>query len=372
MRVSVVLGTRPEIIKMSPIIRACQKKGVDFEILHTGQHYSYDMDKTFFEQLELPVPKYNLGIGSGSHAEQTGRILIKIEPILMKEKPDVVLVEGDTNTVISGALAASKLGIKIGHVEAGLRSYDRRMPEEINRVLTDHISDYLFAPTQGAKENLLREGIKEDKILITGNTVVDAVIKNLELAKKNSGVLKSLGLEDGKYILVTAHRAENVDSKEKFAGIINGLKMVHEKYNLPIILPLHPRSQKMLDVFNLDTRELTILPPASYLAFLQLEAHAKAILTDSGGVQEEACILGVPCVTLRENTERPETISVGANRLSGTDSASILNCYDSAIKSEIGWVNPFGDGHSGDLIMKILQARADGGLNCKHTPLGMY
>ncbi|MCX6653526.1 MAG: UDP-N-acetylglucosamine 2-epimerase (non-hydrolyzing), partial [Candidatus Bathyarchaeota archaeon] len=269
-------------------------------------------------------------------------------------------VEGDTNSVIAGALAASKLGVKIGHVEAGLRSYDRRMPEEINRVLTDHISDYLFAPTQGAKENLLREGIEEDKILVTGNTVVDAVIQNLELAKKKSGMLKSLGLEDGRYILVTAHRVENVDTEEKFAGIINGLKMIHDEYNLPIILPLHPRSQKMLETFNLDTKELTIIPPASYLDFLQLEAHARAILTDSGGVQEEACILGVPCVTLRENTERPETISVGANRLSGTDSAAVLSCYDIAINSEIGWVNPFGDGHSGDFIINYLRDVLEG------------
>jgi len=212
--ISIVLGTRPEIIKMSPVIRECEEKGLDYFILHTGQHYSYEMDRVFFDELELPQPKYNLDVGSGTHAEQTGRIMIGVEKVLMKERPDIVLVQGDTNTTLAGALAAAKLQIKVGHVEAGLRSFDRRMPEEINRVLTDHISDYLFAPTENAKQNLLREGLDGSRIYVTGNTIVDAVYQNLEIAKKKVSVLKDLGLKPEGYFLVTAHRQENVDVKE--------------------------------------------------------------------------------------------------------------------------------------------------------------
>jgi UDP-N-acetylglucosamine 2-epimerase (non-hydrolysing) len=215
MKISVILGTRPEIIKMSPVIRACERLGLDYFILHTGQHYSYNMDRVFFEQLELPEAKYNLDVGSGSHAEQTGKMLIGIEKLLQKEEPDVVLVEGDTNTVLAGALAAVKLGIPVGHVEAGLRSYDRGMPEEINRVLADHSSDYLFAPTEKSRQILLGEGIAEEKIFVTGNTVVDAVFQNSELCKSKRNVLDDLGLDKGSYVLVTVHRQENVDNEER-------------------------------------------------------------------------------------------------------------------------------------------------------------
>ena len=204
--IAIILGTRPEIIKMSPIIRECEKQGLDYFILHTGQHYSYNLDRIFFEDLELPAPKYNLDVGSGTHAEETGKMLIGIEKVLLKEKPDIVLVEGDTNTVLAGALAAAKLHIKVGHVEAGLRSYDRSMPEEINRILADHVSDYLFAPTEKAKENLLREGIEEDKIFVTGNTIVDAVYQNLEIAKRKVNILDKLNLSSREYFLITSHR----------------------------------------------------------------------------------------------------------------------------------------------------------------------
>ena len=208
--IGILLGTRPEIIKMSPVIRECERRGLDYFILHTGQHYSYEMDRLFFEELELPDPNYNLDVGSGTHAGQTAKIMTGVEDVLVKESPDIVLVQGDTNTVMAGALAASKLHMRVGHIEAGLRSFNRRMPEEINRVVTDHISDYLFAPTESARENLLTEGIDDTKICVTGNTVVDAVYQNLDIAKKKANVLKDLDLEPRKYFLVTAHRQENV------------------------------------------------------------------------------------------------------------------------------------------------------------------
>ena len=249
MKIAVILGTRPEIIKMSPIIRECMKQILDYFILHTGQHYSYNLDKIFFEELELPEAKYNLDVGSGSHAEETGKMLIGIEKLIKEEKPDIVLVEGDTNTVLAGALAASKLHIKVGHVEAGLRSYDRTMPEEINRVLADHLSDYLFAPTEKAKENLLGEGIEENKIFVTGNTIVDAVYQNLEIAKRTVDVFNKLNLSHEEYFLVTAHRQENVDEKERLKSILNGLELVHNEFSLPIIYPIHPRTSKRLKEF---------------------------------------------------------------------------------------------------------------------------
>jgi UDP-N-acetylglucosamine 2-epimerase (non-hydrolysing) len=213
MTIAIILGTRPEIIKMAPIIRECERRALDYFVLHTGQHYSQQMDSIFFEQLELPAARYNLDVGSASHAEQTGKIMAGVEKVLMDERPGVVLVQGDTNTVLAGALAASKLHIKVGHVEAGLRSYDRSMPEEINRVVADHISDYLFAPTENSRENLRKEGIAEEKIHVTGNTIVDSVYQNLEIAKRKVNVLDDLGLQPKQYFLVTAHRQENVDSQ---------------------------------------------------------------------------------------------------------------------------------------------------------------
>ena len=355
MKISIILGTRPEIIKMSPVIRECEKRGLDYFILHTGQHYSYEMDRIFFEELELPQPKYNLDVGSGTHAEQTGKIMIGVEKILMKERPDVVLVQGDTNTVLAGALAATKLHIKIGHVEAGLRSYDRRMPEEINRVLTDHISDYLFAPTEKAKQNLLREGIDENKIFVTGNTIVDAVYQNLEIAKRKVNVLKDLGLKPKEYVLVTAHRQENVDVKERLKGILKGLELIHNEFDMPVVFPIHPRTQRRIKEFGLSLNGVKVISPLGFLEFLQLEANARLILTDSGGVQEETCILGVPCVTLRDNTERPETLEVGSNVLVGTKPERILEGVKIMLNRENNWRNPFGDGRAGERIIRILQ-----------------
>jgi len=383
MTISIILGTRPEIIKMSPVVRECEKQDLDYFILHTGQHYSYNLDKIFFQDLDLPAPKYNLDVGSGSHAEETGKMLIGIEKILKEEKPDIVLVEGDTNTVLAGALAATKLHVKVGHVEAGLRSYDRTMPEEINRVLADHASDYLFAPTEKAKENLLREGIEEDKIFVTGNTIVDAVYQNLEIARRKVNILNKLNLNSKDYFLVTAHRQENVDNKERLKGILEGLELVHDEFNLPIIYPIHPRTKKKIREFGLEIpEEIRLIEPLGFLEFLQLEADAKLVLTDSGGVQEETCILKVPCVTLRDNTERPETLEVGSNVLAGTNQTRILDSVrvmlnkqalgklnqqtfkksltKNAVHASSNWRNPFGEGEAGKRIIKILGDGNDG------------
>lgn len=354
MKIAIVLGTRPEIIKMSPVIRCCEKRGnINCLIIHTGQHYSYNLDRVFFEQLNLPQPGYNLEVGSGLHGEQTGKILIALEKALLNEKPDIVLVEGDTNSVFAGALAATKLGIRVGHVEAGLRSYDRTMPEEINRILADHCSDYLFTPTENARKILLSEGIADCKIFVTGNTIVDAVYQNAELSKKHSETLNKLNIKPAEYCLTTIHRQENVDFKTRFAGILRGLDLVRQKYKIPVIYPIHPRSKKMLSTFNLST-EATLIEPVDFLDFLYLENHARLILTDSGGVQEEACILGVPCVTLRDNTERPETIQVGANILAGTQSEKILECSERMITNRNRWINPFGDGKASERIINII------------------
>ena len=354
LKFSVVMGTRPEIIKLSPIIRECQRLNLDFFILHTGQHYSYNMDKVFFEQLQLPEAKHNLDVGSGPHGAQTGKMLAGIEEILQKESPDVVLVEGDTNTVLAGALAATKLGIKVGHVEAGLRSYDRQMPEEINRVLADHCSDYLFAPTPKSQEVLLHEGIAKEKVFMVGNTIVDAVNQNLEIAKSKTKILAQLQPKERQFMLATAHRQENVDNKQRFTGIIKGLKQIQRELNVQIVYPIHPRAKKQLEKFEINTNGLTLVEPLDYLSFLLLESQAKLVLTDSGGVQEETCILGVPCVTLRDNTERPETLEVGSNILAGTDPNAIVEAAKTSLAKKKTWVNPFGDGHTSEKIVKII------------------
>lgn len=356
MKIAVVLGTRPEIIKMSPVIRELEHRQASFFILHTGQHYSYYLDEVFFQQLGLPKPLYKLDAGSGSHAEETGRMLVGIESALLKEKPDTILVEGDTNSVLAGALAGAKIGIKIGHVEAGLRSYDRSMPEEINRVLTDHISDYLYAPTPHAKEILLGEGIPETKILVTGNTIVDAVYQNRKLAEQERESLP-LPFPAGKYLLLTLHRQENVDNRDRLTTILEGINGVIRELGLPVIFPIHPRAKKRLEEFNLDTSNINIIEPVDFLSFLRLENGAKLIMTDSGGVQEEACILGIPAITLRDNTERPETLAVGANILAGAQPERILESVRLMLSRKNEWQNPFGDGHAARRIVNsVLEA----------------
>ncbi|MFH1790299.1 MAG: UDP-N-acetylglucosamine 2-epimerase (non-hydrolyzing) [bacterium] len=356
-KAAIILGTRPEIIKMSPIIDECSKQKLNYFVIHTNQHYSENLDKYFFSDLNLDHPKYNLGSGSGTHAQETARMMIGIEKILIEEKPDVVLVEGDTNTVLAGALAACKLHIKIGHIEAGLRSYSKEMPEEINRILVDHCSDFLFAPTKQSKKILLKEGIPKEKIFITGNTIVDAVYRNLKIISDNKKALSHLGLFERKYFLMTLHRQENVDNKERFANVLKGIQKVARKFSLPVIFPIHPRSKKMLKEFGLETGDnIKIIEPLGYFDFLQLQKNAKLIFTDSGGLQEESCILHVPCVTLRDNTERPETIEVGSNILAGTEIGRIVDATQNMLDRETEWDNPFGDGNSSKIIIRsILQ-----------------
>ncbi|MFC1898786.1 non-hydrolyzing UDP-N-acetylglucosamine 2-epimerase [Chloroflexota bacterium] len=340
---------------MAPIIKTLGKRGADFFVIHTGQHYSYNMDGIFFKQLELPQAKYKLEVGSGSHAEQTAKILIGVEEILKLEKPDITLVEGDTNSVLASALVASKLHIKVGHVEAGLRSSDKQMPEEINRILTDHCSDYLFAPTEASKVNLMRESIDEKKIFITGNTIVDALMQNLEIAKHQADVLQQLNLDPKNYCLVTLHRQENVDNRERFTSILEGLGRVGLEIDVPMVYPVHPRAHKMMTEFNLNPVNLKIIEPQDYFSFVQLESSARLILTDSGGIQEEACVLRIPCVTLRDNTERPETITVGANLLAGTTADKIVNYSYKMMGKATDWFNPFGDGNAAERIIDIVE-----------------
>lgn len=356
MKIGIVVGTRPEIIKMAPVIRECIKREISYFIIHSNQHYSSAMDSIFFDELKLPKPDYNLGVGSGLHSNQTGNILIKMEPILLAEKPDVVLVQGDTNTVLAGALAASKLNIKVGHIEAGLRSYDRTMPEETNRIMTDHISEYLFAVGANQEKILQGEGIARKKIHTVGNTVSDSLFQHLEISAQQSNILSELELTPGSYFLVTAHRASNVDISENLRELLHLLDEMHNNYSGPIVWPIHPRTQNKLTEFNIKLPDyLKLIPPIGYLDFIQLQKHAKLILTDSGGIQEEACLLGVPSLTLRENTERPEAIEVGASELVGRNAHKAVDAAKKWLNREsYTWNNPFGDGHVAEAILDIL------------------
>jgi len=354
MKIAIILGTRPEIIKMSPVIRECESRGLDYFVLHTGQHYSYNLDKIFFDELQLPQPRYNIDVGSGSHAEQTGKMMIGIENKIIQEHPDIVLVQGDTNSVLAGSIVAAKLHIDVGHVEAGLRSYDRSMPEEINRILSDHCADILFAPTERAQGILLNEGIEADKIFLTGNTIVDAVYQNVKVAEDSIDILKKLDLTKNRYFLVTVHRQENVDCYDKLYSIIKGMQLVHEKFSIPVIFPIHPRTKKQITTFGLNTEGIRLVEPLGFLEFLQLESNARLVMTDSGGAQEETCVLKVPCVTLRNNTERPETVEVGSNILAGVEEEAILSAVTVMINKENVWKNPFGVGQAGRKIVDIV------------------
>lgn len=344
---------------MSPVIRECEDKGMDYFVVHTGQHYDYEMDKIFFRELNLAPKMINLNIGSGTHGETTARALVGIEKILMKKKPDIVLVQGDTNTVLAGSLASVKLHVKLGHVEAGLRSYDRNQPEEYNRIVADHLSDFLFAPTNHAKNILIKEGIPKERIFMTGNTIVDSVFQNLKISEKKSAILDKLNLEKNKYFLLTAHREENVDVKKRLLRILMGLEKISQRYNLPIVYPIHPRTSKKIREFNLEgelskIKSLRLIDPTGYLELLVLGSNAKLIITDSGGIQEEGCIMKIPCVVLRDKTDRPESIEVGSAVLSGCDPERILKMTGLMLKRKRRWKNPFGDGKSGKKIIKIL------------------
>lgn len=355
MRLAIVVGTRPEILKLAPVIHACERNDIEFSLIHTGQHYSDEMDDIFFDVMDLPEPAQNLTVGSSTHGEQTGRMLIELESLFADADFDAVVVQGDTNTVLAGALAASKLDIDIAHVEAGLRCFDWQMPEEINRRLTDHVSDFLFAPTQKTRQNLREEGIPDERIHITGNTIVDTVLRNRSLAAEQSTLLTESGVGDAAFVLLTAHRAENVDEPGRFAGILDGVSRFAARHGLRVLYPVHPRARKQLEAFDLSLPdEITLLDPLGYLDFLALEDAASLVVTDSGGVQEEACILKTPCVTVRNSTERPETVENGANVLAGTDPDRIVAAASRMFQSDTDWENPFGDGTAGERIVSIL------------------
>lgn len=355
MKIAIVLGTRPEIIKMAPVIRACIASGVDFDIVHTNQHYSENMDKIFFDELELPQPAYNLNIGSGKHGEMTGRMMIALESVFEKESPDVVLVQGDTNTVMAGALVAAKMDIMVGHVEAGLRSYDRTMPEELNRIVTDHISDFLFTPTDKQTTIAVTENIDKAKIFTVGNTVVDAVYEGIVIAERKSDVLNRLKLLDEDYILMTSHRPSTVDNKLNLTAVLESVQQLAKKYNKRVIFPAHPRTVKMIASFGIElSKDVEIIEPTGYLDMLILQKCAFLIVTDSGGIQEESCILKKKAIVIRENTERPEAVEVGGCVLVGnSDTLNIIKAADILIDKNVNWYNPFGDGTTGEQIVNI-------------------
>lgn len=352
MKLCIVLGTRPEIIKLSPVIRELESRKANYFIIHTNQHYSSNMDAVFFSELELPLPKYSLGTtGETDPTAMAAKMKERIIPVLQSENPDVVIVQGDTNSTLAGTLAASALGIKVAHVEAGLRSYDQSMPEEYNRIVTDHKSSFLFPPTSKQMAILLEEGICDAIITITGNTIVDAVRENLALAKKSLTNAPS-----GPYILLTMHRPSNVDQKEMLEKMIANMETLSEELEMPVVFPVHPRTKKNLDKFriSLDPKIFNAQAPVGYLEMLQLMQSANLIVTDSGGIQEEACILHVPCITLRDNTERPETIEVGASILAGSDEQRLLEGAREMLDRSKNWPIPFGDGSSSRKIADII------------------
>lgn len=365
MKIATILGTRPEIIKMAPIIDEISKRSIPQIVLHTGQHYDKEMSDNFFRDLEIPTPDYNINVGSGTHGKQTGLMMKGIEEVLLQEKPDIVLVQGDTNAVLAGALVAAKLHIAVGHVEAGLRSFDLTMPEEINRRAADVCSQMYFIPTEESAINLLAEGYSRKNLIITGNTVVDACFRHLEIAKKKGfeeKALADLDIENmDNIITLTMHRAENVDDEKRVTSIVEALK---ELDDMNIIFPIHPRTKNTLKNFGLfdelnDLEHIHIIKPIGYLDFLQLTSLSSLILTDSGGLQEEAITLDVPALTLRYNTERPETVTAGGNILVGADKKAILENVDKILNDKEfcekmkNAKNPYGDG---DAAIKTVDA----------------
>ena len=378
-----IVGARPQFIKLAPILKAIElynqehlDRPIEEVLVHTGQHYDYEMSKVFFDELGLKDPDYHLGVGSGTHGYQTGEMLKRIEEVLLKEKPDLVMVYGDTNSTLAGALAAAKLHIPVAHVEAGLRSFNKNMPEEINRVLTDHVSTFLFCPTETAVENLRREGfanvpnagrllpppyspcsLSSGPIVVNvGDVMYDAVLLYGDLAEEKSCILEELRLSPKGYALATVHRAENTDDPERLRGILEGLRAVAQN-GLPVVFPIHPRTRKQAEAFGLRLDGVQVIAPVSYLDMLSLEKNAQVILTDSGGVQKEAFFFRVPCVTLREETEWVETVKAGWNTLVGHNQEQILQAALGAKPGiESAW--PYGDGRAAERMVQLFTQNA--------------
>ena len=355
-----IVGARPNFMKIAPIHRAMEaSKKFEPILLHTGQHYDRKMSKIFFNDLGLPKPQIYLGVGSGSHAEQTAHIMVGIEKIILKLKPDLVLVVGDVNSTLAASLVAAKLHIPIAHVEAGLRSFDRAMPEEINRIVTDSLAQFLFVTEESGRKNLIAEGIPIEKIHLVGNVMIDS-LRQHQKRSKQSDILTKLKLDHQPYSLLTLHRPSNVDNPENFIRLLNAFEKIEKR--IPIIFPIHPRTKKMIDQFRLTgkvraMKNFKLIDPLGYLDFLHLMENATFLLTDSGGIQEETTVLGIPCLTLRKNTERPVTINMGTNALVGMDTDKIVRESYQILSGKFkqGKTPPLWDGKASERIIKILE-----------------
>jgi UDP-N-acetylglucosamine 2-epimerase (non-hydrolysing) len=362
LRICAVVGARPNFIKMAPLLAEMRgRQAVGAVLIHTGQHFSPEMSDSFFRELSMPQPDLNLGVGGGTQTEQTAEIMRRLEPVFLDRKPDAVLVVGDVNSTMAAALVAAKLQIPIAHVEAGLRSFDRTMPEEINRLVTDAVSDFLFVSEPSGRTNLLAEGVPERKIFFTGNVMIDTLLRFRAKAAE-SDVLERLGLRSGAYAAVTLHRPSNVDNPAQLSNLVEVLKTVAR--DLPVVFPIHPRTRARMGAEDLSADGIICVPPLGYLDFLRLMSEARLVLTDSGGIQEETTILQVPCLTLRENTERPVTIEQGSNRLVGTEPSAILRAVrtvlSGASKPGPPRVPDLWDGRASSRIVDILEAALRG------------
>lgn len=351
MKILTVIGARPQFIKAAAVSNIIRKEHEEI-LVHTGQHYDENMSKVFFDELKIPKPDYNLEVGSGNHGHQTGTMLIKLEEIYLKEEPDLVLVYGDTNSTLAGALCASKLLIPVAHVEAGLRSFNKNMPEEQNRILTDHLSKLLFVPTVSALNNLNNEGVKAD-VHNVGDVMFDAILNFKKLAEQKDNIIKELGVEPGKFILTTIHRAENTNDINRLKNIIEALN----ECGKDVILPLHPRTKKYMSDYGLTFNEnVKVIDPVGYLEMINLEMNSEKIVTDSGGVQKEAFFMKKPCITMRDETEWVETVHNGWNMVVGTNKDKILDCIINFIpEREQG--NIFGDGHAAEKILQLINEK---------------
>lgn len=355
-RILLVAGARPNFMKVAPVWRALEAtKRFDLTLVHTGQHYDDNMSKVFFDDLRLPRPTAHLGVGSGSHAEQTARVMLAFEPSLMDADPDLVVVVGDVNSTLACTLVSVKRGVPVAHVEAGLRSFDRSMPEEINRTVTDILADVLFTTSPEARDNLMREGVDEAKIHFVGNVMIDSLSFYRADAEK-SKILETLGLEAKRYGLVTLHRPSNVDDAAVLIPLLDALAAISQ--NCPLVFPVHPRTRHAIERLSFEVKlgRLQLVDPVGYLDFMKLMTYSRIVLTDSGGIQEETTALGIPCLTIRDNTERPITVTVGTNRLVGTDPARIVAEADDALRRDVrgARIPDLWDGKAADRIAQVI------------------
>jgi UDP-N-acetylglucosamine 2-epimerase (non-hydrolysing) len=356
MKILNVVGARPNFMKIAPIMEAMRTEpALDAVLVHTGQHYDEGMSEVFFRDLGLPVPDIHLGVGSGTHAGQTARIMVEFEKVCLAQKPDLILVVGDVNSTMACAIVAAKLLVHVAHVEAGLRSFDRSMPEEINRLVTDTIADLLFTTSRDADENLKREGVAAAKIHFVGNVMIDTLLKHRAKAEALD-VIRHMELEAHNFALVTLHRPSNVDHPDVLGDILEALRLISR--TMPVVLPIHPRTRRRVDEFGLSAAGIRVVDPLGYLEFLNLMSNARLVLTDSGGLQEETTILEIPCLTLRHNTERPVTIDYGTNIMVGPDKTRILAAFERIVSGDWRPAGPpeLWDGHAAERIVQVIAA----------------